>query len=99
MVLMYTVNYVFAPGVQHRRFIDTIIFLPSHLFFTYTQMYLAVPRYLLKRKYTEYALYTFLFLSISISYSHWAEFVLIDWQNRFPFSWRRYFDYKYFFIR
>ena len=98
MVLMYTINYVFAPGVNQRRFIDTIIFLPGHMFFAYMQMYLAVPRYLLKKRYTLYGLYTFLFLSMSVFYSHWAQDALIGWKMPF-FYQEAYFHYKYFFIR
>ena len=98
MVLMYTVNYVFAPGIQQRRFIDTLIFLPGHMFFAYTQMYLAIPRYLLKRKYKLYVLYSFLFLTISVFYAHWAQIYIIDWDRRL-FSVKPYFHYKYFFIR
>ena len=98
MVLMYTVNYVFAPGVSQRRFIDTIIFLPGHMFFAYIQMYLAVPKYLLRKKYELYILYTFLFLSISVFYSHWAQHALIQWDRPF-FHLEKYFHYKYFFIR
>ncbi len=98
MVAMYTVNYVFAPGVQQRRFIDTLIFLPGHMFFTYTQMYLAIPLYLLRRKYKKYILYSFIFLTISVFYAHWAQANLIDWDKPF-FSLRLYFNYKFFFIR
>jgi sensor histidine kinase YesM len=97
MVLMYTVNYVFAPGVNQRRFIDTLIFLPGHMFFTYTQMYIAVPQFLLKRKYQQYFLYTFLFLTTSVFYAHWAQANLIDW-DRPMFSARRYTNYKYFLV-
>lgn len=98
MIAMYTINYVFAPGIQQRRFIDTLIFLPGHMFFAYTQMYLAIPRYLLKKRYKEYLLYSFLFLAISVFYSHWAQANLINWDRPF-FSLRMYFNYKYFFIR
>jgi sensor histidine kinase YesM len=98
MVAMYTVNYVFAPGIQQRRFIDTLIFLPGHMFFAYTQMYLAIPLYLLKKKYKKYVFYSFIFLTISVLYAHWAQANLIDWDKPF-FSLRRYFNYKYFFIR
>src|SRR5688572_11345137 len=98
MVLMYTVNYVFAPRVQERRFVDTLIFLPSHMFFTYTQMYLAIPRFLLKKKYKQYILFSFIFLCISVFYSHWAQNNIIDWDRRM-FRLQVYFSYKYFFIR
>lgn len=98
MVFMYTINYVFAPGVQQRRFIDTLIFLPGHMFFAYAQMYLAIPRYLLKKKYKLYCLYSFLFLTISVFYAHLAETFIINWDRRFFFL-RPYFHYKYFFIR
>ena len=98
MVMMYTVNYVFAPGVQQRRFIDTLIFLPGHMFFTYTQMYLAIPLFLLKKKYKEYILYSFLFLTTCVFYSHWAQANLIAWDRPF-FGLKAYFNYKYFFIR
>ena len=98
MVAMYTVNYVFAPGIQQRRFVDTLIFLPGHMFFAYTQMYFAIPRYLLKKRYNKYVLYTFLFLTLSVFYAHWAQANLIDWDKPF-FSLRTYFNYKYFFIR
>ena len=98
MVAMYTVNYVFAPGVQQRRFIDTLIFLPGHMFFAYTQMYLAIPRFLLTKRYDKYVLYTIILLCISVFYAHWAQANLIDWDKPF-FSLQRYFNYKYFFIR
>lgn len=98
MVAMYTVNYVFAPGVSQRRFIDTLIFLPGHMFFSYTQMYLVIPQYLLKKKYKKYILYSFLFLVVSVGYAHVAQIVLIDW-DKSSLSFRAYFHYKYFFIR
>src|SRR5215204_4222938 len=97
MVLMYTVNYVFAPGVNQRRFIDTLIFLPGHMFFTYTQMYIVIPRFLLKREYKQYFLYTFLFLTTSVFYAHWAQANLIAWDRPF-FRVRHYSNYKYFLI-
>ena len=97
MVFMYTVNYVFAPGGQQRRFIDTIIFLPAHMFFSYTQMYLAIPVFLLKKKYRKYFLYTCLFLSISVAYSQFAG---INWMKMYkiPMTLERYFHYKQFLI-
>lgn len=98
MVLMYTINYVFAPGVQQRRFVDTLIFLPGHIFFAYTQMYFAIPLYLLQKKYNQYVGYSLLFLMISVFYGHWAQANLIS-----PF--RNYAhlkisnNYKFFIVR
>ena len=98
IVLMFIVNYVFAPGVQRRQFIDTIIYLPGHMFFAYTQMYFAIPRFLLKKKYKRYVLYSFLFLCISVFYAHWVEAALIYRDTPF-YSVRLYLNYKYFLIK
>jgi|GEM_PF-4701319 len=48
MAMMYTINYMYAPGIQQRRFIDTFIFLPGHIFFAYTQMYWVIHAFCLK---------------------------------------------------
>ena len=98
MVIMYTINYVFAPGVQQRRFIDTLIFLPGHLFFSYTQMYYAIPRYLLARRYKKYVLVSFLFLVICVAYAHLVQIMIIG-GSLGRFYWERYFHFKNFIVR
>ena len=47
----------------------TLAFLPSHLFFTYTQLYLLIPRFLLQKKSIAYVLYSVLFCKIAINLS------------------------------
>lgn len=98
MVIMYTVNYVFAPGIQQRRFVDTLIFLPGHIFFSYTQMYFAIPRYLLKKQYKQYVLISFLFLIICVAYAHLVQITIIG-GSLGRFYWERYFHYKNFIVR
>lgn len=98
MVIMYTINYVFAPGVQQRRFVDTLIFLPGHLFFSYMQMYYVIPRYLVKRRYKQYILISFLLLTISVAYAHLVQIAILG-GSLGRLYWERYFHYKNFFIR
>ena len=90
MVVLYTVNYTLGPGVHPRRYIDAILYLPSHMLFAYIQMYRLVPKYLLKKKYKLYILYSFLFLTISIFYAHFVGTSMMIWKMKIFTSVPRY---------
>lgn len=98
MVIMFTVNYVFAPGVAQRRFTDTFVFLPAHLVFAYTQMYYAIPQLLLKRRYRRYVMITFFILVLCIAYSHFVQIMVLG-GSLGRYYWERYFHYKNFVVR
>jgi len=59
-VLIYTGNYT-KDGNYLDGFTATLFYLPTHLLFTYTQLYLFIPRLLLKKKITAYIFVTLLF--------------------------------------
>jgi sensor histidine kinase YesM len=90
MVILYTVNYTLGPGVQHRRYIDAIIYLPGHMLFAYIQMYRLVPEYLLKKKYKLYILYSFLFITVSIFYAHFVGTSMMLWKMKIFTSFPKY---------
>ncbi|MBC7826514.1 MAG: histidine kinase [Chitinophagaceae bacterium] len=91
MVILYTINYTLGPGLYPRRYTDAIIYLPGHMFFAYVQMYRLVPRYLLKKKYKLYALYSFLFITISIFYAHMVGTSMMLWKMKVFSSFPTYF--------
>ena len=90
MAILYTVNYTLGPGLHPRRYIDAILYLPGHIFFAYIQMYRLVPRYLLKKKYKLYILYSFLFITISICYAHWVGTSMMLWKMKMFTSFPKY---------
>jgi sensor histidine kinase YesM len=90
MVLLYTVNYTLGPGTHPRRYIDAVIYLPGHILFAYIQMYRLVPRYLLKRKYKLYVLYSFLFITVSIFYAHFVATSMMLWKMKVFTSFPKY---------
>jgi two-component system, LytTR family, sensor kinase len=47
----------------------TLAYLPSHLFFTYMQLYVLIPRFLLQKKNLSYLLYSLLICKIAINLS------------------------------
>src|SRR5215218_2425279 len=48
-------------------FLVTASCLPFHLFFTYSQLYFLIPKFLLQRKILAYGILTFLFAKIATS--------------------------------
>jgi hypothetical protein len=90
MVILYTVNYTLGPGAYPRRYIDAVLYLPSHMIFAYVQMYRLVPKYLLKKKYNSYILYSFLFLTISIFYAHMVGTSMMIWKMKIFTSFPKY---------
>lgn len=79
--VIYTINYTFAPNVKNRTIGETFIFLPGHLIFTYCQMYLLVPRYLLRKKYALYFLTSLVVLAVALNYSRWASSYFLGWHH------------------
>jgi sensor histidine kinase YesM len=90
MFVLYTVNYTLGPGTHPRRYIDALFYLPSHMIFAYVQMYRLVPKYLLKRKYNLYILYSFLFLTVSIFYAHLVGSSMMLWKMKIYTSFPKY---------
>lgn len=90
MVILYTVNYTLGPGVHQRRYIDALLYLPSHMIFAYVQMYRLVPKYLLKKKYNLYITYSFLFLTLSIFYAHLVGTSMMIWKMKIFTSFPKY---------
>ncbi len=93
-VVIYTINYTFAPNVKNRTIGETFIFLPGHLVFTYCQMYLLVPRYLLKKRYLLYFGTSLAVLVAALMYSRWASTYFLGWQHHGN-SWFHYYIIGY----
>lgn len=65
-LLLYTGNYV--TGTDYAAtFLPTLLFLPIHMIFTYTQLYVLIPRLLLRRRIAAYIIYTLLFTQMMYS--------------------------------
>src|SRR4030095_14738745 len=82
-LLMYTVNYASNKNYQ-QEIVITLAFLPGHMFFVYTQLYLLVPKFLQQKKLYTYILLTLLFTTIVAFSSRiiWNEFV--TWYKNVP---------------
>ncbi|RYY67132.1 MAG: hypothetical protein EOO13_14930 [Chitinophagaceae bacterium] len=64
--VIYTFNYV--RGDDYVMSIKTtLLLMPLHMMFTYTQIYVLIPRLLLRRKIAQYILYTLLFTQLMYS--------------------------------
>ena len=72
-VFMYTGNFVKGDDYG-TSFMSTLLFLPVHMIFTYTQIYVLIPRLLLQRRIAAYIVYTLLFtqLMYSINLIHYS---------------------------
>jgi hypothetical protein len=86
-VVIYTINYTFAPNVKNRTIGETFVFLPGHMFFTYFQMYWLVPNFLLTKKYFSYFLFSIMILVIALTYSRWAGSYFLNWNQQYAGSW------------
>ncbi len=76
-LLIFTVNYASNQNYKQELLV-TLVFLPGHMLFVYTQLYLLVPRFLQQRKLTAYVLLTLL-LTLIGTFSHrviWNSFVV-----------------------
>jgi two-component system LytT family sensor kinase len=62
-VLIYTGNYLSGTDYM-ASLVSTLMYLPLHISFTYTQLYLLIPRLLLKRRIAAYIIYTLLFTQL-----------------------------------
>ncbi len=58
-LLIYTGNYT-KDGNYMVGLVTTLFYLPTHLLFTYTQLYLFIPRLLLKKKFAAYIIVSLL---------------------------------------
>ncbi|RYY68140.1 MAG: hypothetical protein EOO13_13110 [Chitinophagaceae bacterium] len=65
-VFIYTGNYVKGDDYK-MALVSTLLFLPLHMIFTYTQLYVLIPRLLLRRKIARYILYTLLLTQLVYS--------------------------------
>jgi two-component system, LytTR family, sensor kinase len=83
-VLIYFFNYrINEPALT--GILVTMLYLPGHLFFTYSQIYFLIPRFLLRRKKLLYILLSALFLKVAINI-HWVflSFVVIPLRTGAP---------------
>ena len=65
-LIIYTFNYV--KGNEYGTSVmTTLLLLPLHMIFTYTQIYVLIPRLLLRRKIAQYIVYTLLFTQLMYS--------------------------------
>lgn len=65
-VLLYTGNYV--TGTDYAAtLLPTLLFLPIHMIFTYTQLYVLIPRLLLRRRIAAWIISTLLFTQVMYS--------------------------------
>lgn len=96
-LLIYTVNFA-QKGNYAAELRTSAILLPFHLLFTYTQLYLLIPKLLLKRKFIMYALLTIAFLKIvtALNYMFYGKFIF---QAKFgtphpAYDWTIFFLYR-----
>ena len=76
-LLIFTVNYASNQNYKQELLV-TLVFLPGHMLFVYTQLYFLVPRFLQQRKLTAYIFLTLL-LTLIATFSHrmiWNSFVV-----------------------
>jgi two-component system, LytTR family, sensor kinase len=92
--VIYTLNYTFAPNVKNRTIGETFLFLPGHLIFTYCQMYLLVPRYLLRKKYLLYFLTSLAVLVVALLYARWVSYYFLGW-HRYVTDWFQFYVVAY----
>jgi two-component system, LytTR family, sensor kinase len=75
-VLIYTVNYS-SNGQYNSEVLVTLQTLPFHLLFTYTQLYLFIPKLLLQRKFFQYGFAAFVFTKfvcwLKLVYNHFQD--------------------------
>ncbi|MGC4100371.1 sensor histidine kinase [Ferruginibacter sp.] len=62
-LLIYTGNYL-TGNDYWPTFLATMLFLPVQMIFTYTQLYVLIPRFLLQRRIAAYIIYTLLFTQL-----------------------------------
>jgi len=65
-ILIYTGNYL-SGNDYLASVVPTLLLLPLHAAFTYTQLYLLIPRFLLRRRIAAYIIYTLLLTQLMYS--------------------------------
>ncbi len=80
-VLLYTANFT-VDGKYGKELLITLIYLPFYVPFVYLQMYVLVPKFLLKKKFLAYALLTVLVTKIFIIACR-LTFALVIYEIRF----------------
>lgn len=78
--LVYTLNFA-QNGKYTSEILMTLILMPMHWLFTYTQLYFLIPRFLLKKKFVTYTLLTILLTKI-VSNLNYIIYSLVTYQLR-----------------
>ena len=92
--VIYTLNYTFAPNAKNRTIGETFLFLPGHLIFTYCQMYLLVPKYLLRKKYISYFATSLAVLVVALIYARWVSYYFLGW-HKYVTDWFQFYLVAY----
>ncbi|HSN61760.1 MAG TPA: hypothetical protein VLR49_12550, partial [Ferruginibacter sp.] len=83
-VLLYMGNYV-QNGDYSTELLLTCIYLPTHLLFTYLQLYFLIPQFLLKKKILLYTLFTIIVTKVLVNISLVAyAFIIYPIRNKVP---------------
>src|SRR5688500_14240942 len=67
-IAIYTFNYA-QNGNYLPNFYATLLYMPGHMVFVYTQLYVLVPRFVMKQKLVMYILTTAVLLKLIIIYN------------------------------